>query len=121
MLRWHYRSRHHSLIKVSNEQFYENKLLVVPSALADSSSAGVKFRFISDGVFDRGGSRTNIIEARVVARAVIEHARQFPSLTLGVGAFSLPQKDAILGELETLRRTDASDAEGFFNAHPYEP
>ena len=50
-----------------------------------------------------------------------EHARQFPNLTLGVGAFSLPQKDAILGELELLRRSEGSDAEGFFNAHPHEP
>ncbi len=31
MLRWHYRSRHHSLIAVSNREFYENHLCVVPS------------------------------------------------------------------------------------------
>ena len=100
MLRWHYRSRHHSLIKVSNEHFYDNKLLIIPSAFAETSNAGVKFRFIGEGIFDRGASRTNIIEARSVASAVIQHARQFPNLTLGVGAFSLAQKDAILGELE---------------------
>lgn len=29
MLRWHYRSRHQSLIAVSNSQFYENKLYIV--------------------------------------------------------------------------------------------
>jgi very-short-patch-repair endonuclease/energy-coupling factor transporter ATP-binding protein EcfA2 len=121
MLRWHYRSRHHSLIKVSNEHFYDNKLLVIPSAFAETPSAGVKFRFIRDGIFDRGASRTNIVEARSVASAVIEHARKFPNLTLGVGAFSLSQKDAILGELELLRRSEGSDAEGFFNAHPHEP
>jgi very-short-patch-repair endonuclease len=121
MLRWHYRSRHHSLIKVSNEQFYENKLLIVPSAFAESSAAGVKFRFIPDGVFDRGASRTNVVEARSVARAVIDHARQSPQLTLGVGAFSLSQRETILAELEVLRRSEASDAEGFFNAHPHEP
>ena len=56
-----------------------------------------------------------------MASAVIEHARQFPNLTLGVGAFSLSQKDAILSELELLRRSEGSDAEGFFNAHPHEP
>lgn len=32
MLRWHYRSRHQSLIAVSNNAFYDNKLFVVPSA-----------------------------------------------------------------------------------------
>jgi superfamily I DNA and/or RNA helicase len=31
MLRWHYRSRHQSLIAVSNRQFYESKLFIVPS------------------------------------------------------------------------------------------
>lgn len=118
MLRWHYRSRHHSLIKVSNEHFYDNKLLIIPSAFAETPSAGVKFRFVREGVFDRGASRTNSVEARSVARAVIEHARQFPDLTLGVGAFSLSQKDAILAELELLRRSEGSDAEGFFNAIP---
>jgi very-short-patch-repair endonuclease len=121
MLRWHYRSRHHSLIKVSNEHFYDNKLLIVPSAFAETPAAGVKFRFIRDGIYDRGASRMNIVEARSVASAVIEHARKFPNLTLGVGAFSLSQKDAILGELELLRRSEGSDAEGFFNAHPHEP
>ncbi len=120
MLRWHYRSRHHSLIKVSNEQFYENRLLVAPSALEETPEAGVKFRFVSNGVFDRGGSRTNAIEASAVAKAVIEHARRLPSLTLGVGAFSLPQREAILAELEQLRRTER-DVEDFFHAHPHEP
>ena len=33
MLRWHYRSRHQSLIAVSNSQFYENQLFIVPSPL----------------------------------------------------------------------------------------
>jgi hypothetical protein len=31
MLRWHYRSRHESLIATSNAEFYENRLLVLPS------------------------------------------------------------------------------------------
>src|SRR5690606_17064422 len=31
MLRWHYRSRHESLISLSNQEFYENKLVIFPS------------------------------------------------------------------------------------------
>ena len=31
MLRWHYRSRHESLITVSNHEFYDNRLVVFPS------------------------------------------------------------------------------------------
>lgn len=121
MLRWHYRSRHHSLIRVSNEQFYDNKLLIVPSAFDESATTGVKFRVVADGVYDRGASKTNLVEARAISRAVIDHARNFPHLTLGVGAFSLSQKDAILGELELIRRSEGADAEGFFNAHEHEP
>jgi len=46
-------------------------------------------RFVSDGVFDRGGTATNRREAQEVAKAVIEHARNYPDKTLGVGAFSV--------------------------------
>jgi hypothetical protein len=31
MLNWHYRSKHQSLIAVSNKQFYDNRLFIVPS------------------------------------------------------------------------------------------
>ncbi|MCC7282611.1 MAG: DUF4011 domain-containing protein, partial [Acetobacteraceae bacterium] len=40
MLRWHYRSRHQSLIKISNDAFYEGGLLVIPSPRARSPSLG---------------------------------------------------------------------------------
>jgi very-short-patch-repair endonuclease len=38
-----------------------------------------------------------------------------------VGAFSLSQREAILAELELIRRSEGSDSEDFFNAHPHEP
>ena len=37
---------------------------------------GLHFRLVKDGVFDRGETRTNRVEARAVAEAVIDHARQ---------------------------------------------
>lgn len=114
MLQWHYRSRHHSLIAVSNREFYQNRLFVIPSADRDAEGKGLKFRFVSDGVFDRGKSRTNRQEARTVARAMIEHAQRTPGLTLGVGTFSVAQRDAILDELELLRR-EHPETEDFFS------
>ena len=54
MLRWHYRSRHHSLIAVSNREFYENHLFVVPSPTTITAMHGLHFRLVKDGVFDRG-------------------------------------------------------------------
>ena len=40
-LRWHYRSRHHSLIEFSNHEFYKN-LVVFPSAYSEHPELGVK-------------------------------------------------------------------------------
>jgi len=120
MLRWHYRSRHHSLIAVSNHEFYEDRLYVVPSPGKPVSGRGLAFHFVESGVFDRGGSATNRIEAKVVAQAVMAHARECPDKSLGVGTFSVTQRDAILDELELLRRDDPS-LEAFFITATAEP
>ena len=120
MLRWHYRSRHHSLIAVSNHEFYDNRLYVIPSPLSGEGSGGLQFRHISNGVFDRGGSATNRVEAKAVADAVMDHARRDPDTTLGVGAFSVAQRDTILNELE-VRRREAPELEPFFATGTAEP
>lgn len=113
MLRWHYRSKHPSLIEVSNREFYDNQLVVIPSPYTKPRELGLRFHHIADGVFDRGGSATNRIEAKAVARAVMQHAREHPELTLGVGAFSVSQRDAIIDELELLQREDQSSTDFF--------
>lgn len=120
MLRWHYRSRHHSLIAVSNREFYEDKLFIVPSPQIATSGLGLGFRFVEGGIYDRGGSSTNRVEARAVCRAILDHVRRSPNQSLGVAAFSMKQQQAILDELELLRREE-TDVEGFFHAHPHEP
>jgi very-short-patch-repair endonuclease/DNA polymerase III delta prime subunit len=120
MLRWHYRSRHHSLIAVSNREFYDNHLHVVPSPTTVTAMHGLHFRPVSGGVFDRGNSATNRVEARAVAEAVIEHARRSPGQSLGVGAFSVSQRDAIRDELEVLQREHPELAE-FFGTGRAEP
>ncbi|MEJ1968692.1 MAG: AAA domain-containing protein [Rhizomicrobium sp.] len=81
---------------------------------------GLKFRYLPDARYDRGNSRTNQIEARAVAEAVIRHARETPDQSLGVAAFSVAQRGAILKELELLRRAD-SGLEPFFRANAAEP
>ena len=120
MLRWHYRSRHHSLIAVSNHEFYEDRLFIVPSPHSSHAALGLKFRHVADGVFDSGASGTNRPEARAICREIIRHAREAPNLTLGVAAFSVRQQQAILDELELLRR-EHPELESFFNGHPEEP
>lgn len=121
MLRWHYRSKHQSLIAVSNRQFYEGKLFIVPSPYTAEAGMGLRFHRIPQGVFDAGGTRTNQIEAKVVAEAIVAHARDHPNLSLGVAAFSAAQRRAILDQLEQLRRALPLEVESFFQSHHAEP
>jgi very-short-patch-repair endonuclease/DNA polymerase III delta prime subunit len=119
MLRWHYRSRHESLIMLSNHEFYEDKLVIFPSP-GDSERMGLVFHHLKDTVYDRGKTRTNQQEAEIVADAVLEHARTSPRLSLGVVAFSTAQRQAIQDALE-IRRRKNPQLEVFFTAHADEP
>ena len=121
MLLWHYRSRHQSLIAVSNKQFYENKLSIVPSPYTAEAGMGLHFVHIPKGIFETGGTRTNPIEAKLVAQAIVAHAREYPELSLGVAAFSVTQRRAIQDQLEILRRKLTPGEEAFFQSHTSEP
>ena len=121
MLRWHYRSRHESLIAVSNHEFYDNRLVLFPSPDAQRKETGLRFHHEAGTCYERGvRKRFNAGEASVVADAVMEHAKQRPDLTLGVAAFSLSQARRIEDEVELRRRADPS-TETFFACHPEEP
>ena len=121
MLRWHYRSRHESLIAVSNREFYDNRLVVFPSPLPRSENLGLVFHHLPNTAWERGNrTPTNPLEAQAVAEAVMAHAKRCPEKTLGVAAFSKNQAEAIQDRLETLRRSDPT-CETFFGNHPEEP
>ncbi|NGM19308.1 DUF4011 domain-containing protein [Roseomonas stagni] len=118
MLRWHYRSRHESLIATSNAEFYGSRLFVLPSPRARSATLGLSLVRV-DGTWEAGAG-VNRTEARAVAEAVLRHAKETPGDTLGVAAFSLKQRDAILDAVEALRR-ESPETEAFFTAHEHEP
>ena len=126
MLKWHYRSRHESLIAVSNQEFYENSLVIFPSPDAAREHLGLHYRHLPDTVYDRGRSGTNPKEAAAVADAVMTHAEAQVGkpasewLTLGVAAFSVAQMQAILDQLEMRRRQNPA-CEPFFNTSTSEP
>ena len=119
MLRWHYRSRNESLISLSNQEFYENKLIIFPSP-GSKNRMGLTFNHLPDTFYDKGKSRTNPKEADSVADAVMHHAIHSPKLSLGVVAFSTAQMQAIQNALE-IRRRKNPDVENFFRSHPNEP
>lgn len=120
MLRWHYRSRHDSLIAVSNNEFYNNRLVVFPSPGINPRARGLRLIHLAESAYDRGKTRSNPIEAKAVAQAVMEHAKNHPDLSLGVAAFSVAQRDAIELQLELLRRFDHT-CESFFSNDKVEP
>jgi hypothetical protein len=101
-LRWHYRSRHEHLIAFSNTYVYDEKLHTFPSADAFSPSKGMRFIHVPDGIYDRGKTKINRREARVVAERVISHLLAGRK-SVGVIAFNLQQANAIDEELERLR------------------
>ena len=95
-------------------------MVVFPSPDVGRESLGLRLHHLPNAVYDRGRSRANRKEAEAVAEAVMQHAAEWPNLTLGVAAFSSAQAQAILDELELLRK-DYPACETFFNSHPEEP
>lgn len=120
MLKWHYRSRHESLIAVSNKEFYNNDLIVFPNPGSRKKNIGLSFVHLPETQYLRGTKRCNPGEARAVAKAVMEHIRTSPENSLGIAAFSSSQRDAIELEIELLR-TSHPELEFFFSSHPDEP
>lgn len=105
MLKWHYRSRDPSLMRVSNAEFYENGLVLPPSPLERDPAYGLIFTRV-DGAYDKGGRRDNRREGEALVARVAEHARLTPDLSLGIVTFSAAQKNTVTELLELARRTD---------------
>lgn len=103
-LRWHYRSRHEDLITYSNRAFYDSKLITFPSAAEVSADLGVEFVHVEDGVYERGGARHNVPEARRVVERVLHYATNHPLLSVGVVALSEAQASRIEIEIELARQ-----------------
>jgi very-short-patch-repair endonuclease len=97
-LRWHYRSRHGSLIAFSNREFYDDDLLVFPSPTEADPSQGVAMVKV-DGIYK---SRSNLIEVDAVCRAAVEHMRTNPERSLGIATMNQVQRDLIQQRMDHL-------------------
>jgi len=102
-LRWHYRSRHESLIAFSNKEFYDGKLIIFPSPYNENEEFGIKYHRIQNGFFV---NRKNIEEARIIAQAVKKHLIERPAESLGVVAMNVEQRIQIESEVDALVRDD---------------
>ena len=104
-LKWHYRSKHESLITFSNTNYYDSQLITFPSPVTDD--VAVRFQPVS-GVYDRGGSRTNRMEADAVVAAIEEHYLnpKRGDSSVGVVTFNQPQQNLIVTLLDARRRAN---------------
>ncbi len=102
-LKWHYRSKHEQLIAFSNVKIYNQSLITFPSPAENIKNNGVEYVFVENGIYDRGGKKNNVNEAKRVAKMVFEHFKTLGSRSLGVIAFSSAQQQAIDDEITKLR------------------
>ncbi len=94
-LTWHYRSKHESLIAFSNAMYYDNKLCTFPSP--DSLASKVNLAFVEDGVYDRGYTKRNKVEADALVNEVLRRLSDpiLKKSSIGVVTFSNVQKEYI--------------------------
>ena len=120
-LRWHYRSRHEKLIVFANHRYYDGKLITFPSACTEDTS--ISLHTVS-GVYERGASRTNPIEARALVADVVALLRSSEcrehGWSVGIVTFNTQQQQLIEDLLDAARRGDPS-LEPFFAADKEEP
>ncbi|MCW7539949.1 DUF4011 domain-containing protein [Aquabacterium sp. A7-Y] len=121
-LSWHYRSRHESLIAFSNHRYYRGELVTFPSPVTEDRA--VSFHHVSDGLYDKGGSRTNQQEAQALVRDLVARLRSPGFLqsgkTVGVVTFNTEQQSLIEDLLDEARRQDPA-LEPFFAEDRLEP
>ncbi|OEG75486.1 AAA family ATPase [Shewanella colwelliana] len=118
-LRWHYRSRHESLIAFSNQTFYDSNLVVFPSPSSKSDEFGIKFTHVKHGRFV---NQHNIEEAKVIAEAVRKHLLHRPDESLGVVSMSAKQREQIERCVEELSKDDTQFRDALAsNANTDEP
>lgn len=95
-LRWHYRSRHSSLIKFSNHLVYDDNLIVFPSANESRSDMGVSLVAVK-GKYKAGA---NSDEARVMVDSILAFMRTQPNRSLGVVTLNQVQRDLVQAEMD---------------------
>ncbi len=93
-LRWHYRSKHESLIAFSNVMYYDNKLCTFPSPDAMESKVQM---VLCDGSYDRGFTKRNRKESEALVAEVVRRLKDpvLSRLSMGIVTFSTAQREDI--------------------------
>lgn len=107
-LLWHYRSEDERLIAFSNRNFYNGDLLTFPSSWELHPDLGIKFHYLPDAVYGRGGSRANPEEAEEVIAILEDELASNPENTIGVTAMSVAQSIEIQNRVEVAAESSES-------------
>lgn len=98
-LKWHYRSKNEELISFSNHYIYKDYLITFPISRMKKEDEGLEYYCVPEGIYDRGGTRTNKEEAKLVSKLIIENIEKYPERSIGVVTFSVCQKNCIQNTL----------------------
>ncbi|MDX2191102.1 MAG: AAA domain-containing protein [Bacteroidota bacterium] len=95
MLCEHYRSKYPELIRFSNQEFYKNKLRLIPEAIQEAKA----IQFVKvDGIWH---NNSNLTEAEEIIRQIEIHQNAFPDKEIGVVTFNMQQQILIENLIES--------------------
>ena len=104
-LKWHYRSRHESLIKFSNRQFYDDDLVVFPSPSGNGDDLlGAKLYYVPElkpGTYYE--SSINQKEAEAVLEEALRLMTNYPEYSIGIAAMNAQQTELLNKTFDQLR------------------
>lgn len=116
VLRWHYRSRHESLIQFSNQEFYKNELVVAPAPRSPGSGIGVTVEYVK-GLYQ---ASTNPLEAARVVQVVFDLMKRYPSQSIGVVAINQTQANLVREQIdEAVSESQLKYIESYKNSMEY--
>lgn len=106
-LKWHYRSKHESLIAFSNEKFYNNELILFPSPYrSNNDELGVYHTYVSKAVY-YSGQRYNPIEAEQLIEYLKNQIKKYPDKSIGIVTFNTTQRDYIQELVDDLEKKNS--------------
>ena len=118
-LLWHYRSRHESLIKFSDQKFYNEQLIFPFTVDTNNKNKGIKHIYLKTGTYrsrssTSSGGSFNEIEAKQVVSEIIKFMKERPKESLGVATMNRAQTEFIENQFDIVRIGNP-DVENFLN------
>ena len=112
MLKWHYRSKHESLINFSNKYFYNDALIIPPSpndnfAVKHNKVMGIynsRSRIENNSSTGIGG--TNELECKKISESVVDFMKKNPSKSCLVVTMNNVQRDLIDEQIRLMSYND---------------